>query len=241
VPGYQVPFTRATDRNHATIDILGLVRDEAGRPAGRIRDTVKIAADRTDDLQRKTVQYESGLELGPGTYHLKVVVRENQNGTMGSYETDVVVPSLARDGIKTSSIVVGTELRSGAHTNARNPLIRDSRELVPNVTHVVSTSQHLYFYYEVYDPARASGAAASAASAVKVVTSLTFFRNKVRVFETPPVEASALNGSDRQSTFFQFDVPAASLPQGLYTCQVNIIDDVAGTFAFPRLQLYVRR
>jgi VWFA-related protein len=242
VPGYQVPFTRATERNHATIDVFGLVRDEAGRPAGRIRDTVKIAADRTDDLQRKTVQYETGLELGPGTYHLKVVVRENQNGTMGSYETDVVVPSLARDGIKTSSIVVGTELRSGARANARNPLIRDGRELVPNVTHVVASSQHLYFYYEVYDPARTRQTASpGAASGVKVVTSLTFFRNKVRMFETPPVEASALNGTDRQSTFFQFDVPAASLPQGLYTCQVNIIDDVAGTFAFPRLQLYVRR
>ena len=75
---------------------------------------------------------------------------------------------------------------------------------------------------------------------MRVVTSLTFFRNRVRVFETPPVEASALNGTDRQSTFFQFDVPAASLPHGLYTCQVNIIDAVAGRFAFPRLLMYVR-
>ena len=96
--------------------------------------------------------------------------------------------------------------------------------------------------YEVYDPARTPGTAGPrATSGVKVVTSLTFFRSKVRMFETPPVEASTLNGTDRQTTFFQFDVPAASLPQGFYTCQVNIIDDVAGTFAFPRLQLYVRR
>ena len=51
----------------------------------------------------------------------------------------------------------------------------------------------------------------------------------------------ALNGADAHSTVFHFDVPAASLPPGLYTCQVNVIDDVAGTFAFPRLQLYVRR
>ena len=27
---------------------------------------------------------------------------------------------------------------------------------------------------------------------------------------------------------------------GLYTCQVNIIDEVSGRFAFPRLDLYVR-
>jgi hypothetical protein len=39
----------------------------------------------------------------------------------------------------------------------------------------------------------------------------------------------------------QFDVPASSLKPGLYTCQINVIDDSAGSFMFPRLQLYVRR
>ena len=39
----------------------------------------------------------------------------------------------------------------------------------------------------------------------------------------------------------QFDVPVASFPPGIYTCQINVIDDVAGTFAFPRTQLLVRR
>jgi hypothetical protein len=34
--------------------------------------------------------------------------------------------------------------------------------------------------------------------------------------------------------------PAASLQPGLYVCQVNVIDDVAGTFAFPRLALLVK-
>jgi len=27
----------------------------------------------------------------------------------------------------------------------------------------------------------------------------------------------------------------------LYTCQVNVVNDAAGTFAFPRFPLYVRR
>ena len=35
-------------------------------------------------------------------------------------------------------------------------------------------------------------------------------------------------------------VPAGSLKPGLYTCQVNVIDDVAGAFSFPRLALLVR-
>jgi hypothetical protein len=128
-------------------------------------------------------------------------------------------------------VVVGTQLQAGARKNDRNPLMRDGRELVPNVTHVVSAGQHLYFYYEVYDPAQP----------VKVMTSIAFFRGKVRAFETPVVETTELAGSDKKTAVFQFDVPASSLRPGLYTCQVNVVDDAAGSFTFPRLQLYVRR
>jgi len=239
VPGYQVPFTRATEKNKSTIDVLGIVRAAQGPPVGRIRDTVRIALGEGEDLKRKTVQYQTGLDLAPGTYHLKVVVRENQNGTMGSYETDIVVPDLKSQTVKLSSVVVGTQLQAGAARNDRNPLVRNGRELVPNVTRVVSAGQHLYFYYEVYDPAKTAGAAAQ--PPIKLLTSITFFRGKVRAFETPVVETTDLTAPDRKTAVFQFDVPAASLPPGLYTCQVNVIDDVAGTFTFPRMQLYVRK
>jgi VWFA-related protein len=231
VPGYQIPITTATAKDKATLDVLGLVRDEQRRPVGRIRDTVKLSTDSADDLKKKTVQYETSFEMPPGKYHVKVVVRENQDGTFGSYETDVVVPDLKRDGVKLSSVVIGTQLQSGARRNDRNPLIRDGRELVPNVTHVVSAGQHLYFYYEVYEPAQP----------VKVMTSIAFFRGRQRLFETPLVETTELSAPDRKTAVFQFDVPAASLLPGVYTCQVNVVDDSAGSFAFPRLQLLVRR
>ena len=230
VPGYQLSVTKTTDRNKATLDVLGIVRDQQRRPVGRVRDTVKLSPDATDDLQKKTVQYETGLEMPPGTYHVKFVVRENENGTFGSYETDVVVRDIRKDAVKLSSVVVGTQLTPVSRRSGDNPLVKDGRELVPNVTNVVSREQHLYFYYEVYEPAQP----------VKVLTSIAFFRGKQRVFETPLVERSVSAGGGKTAVF-QFDVPASSLAVGLYTCQVNVVDDTAGTFAFPRLQLLVRR
>lgn len=242
VPGYQVPFTHATDKNKSTIDVLAVVRLTQGPPVGRIRDTVKIALNEGEDLRRKTVQYQTGLDLASGKYHIKVVVRENQNGTMGSYETDIIVPDLKADAVKLSSVIVGTQLQQGASKNDRNPLVRNGRELVPNVTHVVSSGQHLYFYYEVYDPAKAPAPPeGGSAQGIKVLTSIAFFRGKVRAFETPIVASTELAAPDRKTAIFQFDVPATSLPPGLYTCQINVIDDAAGTFTFPRMQLYVKR
>jgi VWFA-related protein len=178
VPGYQIPITKTTAKDKATVDVLGVVRDEQRRPVGRIRDTVRLSTDAADDLKKKTVQYETGFEMPSGKYHVKVVVRENQDGSFGSYETDIVVPDLKKDVVKLSSVVVGTQLQTGARKNDRNPLSHDGRELVPNVTHVVSAGQHLYFYYEVYDPA----------TPVKVMTSIAFFRGKVRLYETPSVD-----------------------------------------------------
>jgi len=237
VPGYQVPVAHTTDKKKATLDVLGVVRDARKRPVARIRDTIKLATDPGVDLARKTVQYETGIELPPGTYRLKVVVRENIDGTFGSYEHDVVVPDLQGQGLKTSSVILGTQFVTAAKANQRNPLVRPAGELVPNITRVVSSAQHLYFYYEVYDPAHGTGTAGTP----KVVTSISFFRGRTRAFETPPVEVTELASPDRNKAVFQFDLPAGSLRPGLYTCQINIVDDVTGAFAFPRMQLYVKQ
>ncbi len=114
----------------------------------------------TEDVQRKNVQYQTDFELPPGVFRLKVVVRENQAGNMGSFETSVVVPNLDRDAVKVSSVVIGTQLQPGARRNDRNPLVRNGQQLIPNIAHVVRPGQRLYFYYEIYDAASAQGAPA---------------------------------------------------------------------------------
>ena len=123
--------------------------------------------------------------------------------------------------MKVSSVVLSTQLRPAAGRNADNPLVRDGVELVPNLTHIVGRNQKMYFYYEVYDPGAAEGAPAAA-------TSLAFYRGKVKVFETPVVERTRIDAADRQGARLQFEVPAGRFKPGLYTCQVNIIDEVAG-------------
>jgi hypothetical protein len=111
-------------------------------------------------------------------------------------------------------------------------------DIAPNVLRpgsgpVVSRAQNLYFYYEVYDPAQDAGMP-------DVRTSLTFYRGKVKVFETPTLDRTKIDATDRHAAVFQFEVPGGSLTPGLYTCQVNIVDEVAGQFVFPRIELYVR-
>jgi VWFA-related protein len=232
VPGSVLPMAGTGDQQKTSLDIVGIVRDEAKRAVARLRDTLSVSG---GDVRKKSVQYRTGFTLPPGTYRLKVVVRENEGGAFGSFETSLTVPDLRKSSVKVSSVVFGTQLAAAVHVDPPSPLAKDGEELVPSVTHVVSTTQPLYFYYEVYDPAH------TPEGDVRVLTSVSFFRGSARRYETPLVEVKRLTTGDRKAAVFELAVPAASLKPGLYTCQVNVIDDVAGTFAFPRVALLVRQ
>jgi VWFA-related protein len=231
VPGSAVPPPKGQEK--ITLDVAGFIRDERGAPVGRIRDTMTVPPASADGLGARQVLYQTGVTLPPGRFSIKVVVRENSTGQMGTFETKLVVPELKQAPVKVSSIVLSTQLQPAGTRKTSSPLVRDGVEMVPNLTHIVNRGQKLYFYYEVYDPAQDGGMP-------QVRTSLAFYRGRVKVFETPVVERTAIDSADRHAAVFQFEVPAASFRPGLYTCQINVVDEVSSRFAFPRLEMYVR-
>ena len=232
IPGSAV--TVPADKDKTTLDVLGIVRDEQGRPLGRIRQTMDVAAGAREGLESKQVLYQTAVTLPPGRFAMKVVVRENVNGAIGSFETAVLVPELKQAPVKVSSVVLSTQVQPLASKGrSDNPLVRDGMQIVPNVTHVVGRNQKLFFYFEVYEPALAE-------AAPDVRASLAFYRGKIKVLETPTVERVALDAPDRKAALFRLEVPAEAFKSGFYTCQVNVIDAAAGRFAFPRLAMLVR-
>ncbi len=264
VPGSQIPFLKNGDQDKATLDIAGQVKDAQGIIVGNVRDTVKLKLDAAQQAARRNIQYGTGFLLAAGRYHLKFVVRENQTGAIGSFETDLQVPdwkpapkkSAKPLPVRLSSIVVSSQrvpvTGKSADKHGTSPLIRDGVEWVPNLPHLFRQDQHLYFLYELYDPTHEVTPEPQTASPtpvglvrrntapVRVLTSIEFLHNGTKVFETPPVAATAINEPGRNAIEFQFDVALAQLPPGDYLCQVNVIDDAGATFTFPRLALRIQ-
>ena len=239
VPGSEIPFTKASDKDKATLDIAGIVREATTKiPFGNARETVKLALDESQQARRRNVQYNTGFTLPAGSYRLRFVVRENQTGRIGSFETEIVLPDFKKTPLKMSAVVIGSQVQQTGKKKSENPLVRDGGELLPNVAHVFATNQTLYFYFEVYDPAKQ--AKDMPGSKMHVLSSIAFFNGRVKAYETPLVELNELNAPDRKAAAFQLQVPLDKLRPGLYTCQVNVIDDSAGTFAFPRLGVLIR-
>ncbi|MDE1154856.1 MAG: VWA domain-containing protein [Acidobacteriaceae bacterium] len=252
VPGSAIPFTQSRDTDKATLDIMGQVTASEGSAKGvdfgNVRDTLKLAVNQSQQAAHRNLQYSTGFVLSPGHYHVKFVVRENQTGNMGSFETDLNVPDLKKLPVKLSSVVLSTQRTPNSDRNNPSLLVRDGVEWVPNVAHIVRQDQHLYFLYELYDPAHPKNAAALAPSpglrrregdAAHVLTSIEFLSNGAKVYETPVVTADRVNIGDRNAVAFQFDVPATQLKPGTYICQVNLIDDAGGSFSFPRMAIRI--
>ena len=82
--------------------------------------------------------------------------------------------------------------------------------------------------------------AKGAKSGVSVLSSLQLMQGATKVYETPLVKATAVNVQGRDAVAMELDVPLNGLKPGQYVCQLNVIDDAGGSFAFPRFAVLVR-
>jgi VWFA-related protein len=240
VPGSQIPFVKGGDKDKATLDILGEVIDEVKRPIGRARETVKLNLNEAVNARQKNIQYTTSFNLPPGKYQIKFVVRENQTGRMGSFLADVTLPDMRKAPLKMSSIVLAAARQP---SKRQDPLVRNGEEYVPNISHVYRQDQHMLLLYEVYSPARekADNLPKGTKPGINLLSSLELIQGSAKVYETPIVQAKKINVEGRDAVAFELDVPLDKLKPGQYLCQLNVIDDAGGSFAFPRFAVLVRQ
>jgi hypothetical protein len=114
---------------------------------------------------------------------------------------------------------------------SEHPLIQNGQKLVPSVTRVFRRDQEMYVYLEAYQPA--------ADTAQPVVARVSFYRGKVKAFETAPLEVAEGLNAKTKALPLRFSVPLAKLQPGRYTCQVSVLDPTAQKFAFWRAPVVV--
>jgi VWFA-related protein len=240
VPGSQIPFVKGGDKDKATLDIIGAVIDEAKRPIGRARETVKLNIDSAQQARQKNIQYNTSFNLPPGKYQIKFLVRENQTGHMGSFVADITLPDMKKSPLRMSSIVLASARQP---SKAQTPLVREGQQYVPNISHVFRQDQHLYLLYEVYAPGReklAENAPKGTKPGINLLSSLELIQGSTKVYESPLLQAKETNINGRDAVSVELDVPLAGLKPGSYICQLNVIDDAAGSFFFPRFAVLVK-
>ena len=246
IPGSQIELARKKGLEETTLDFIGQVRNSKGALAATVRDSIKVKlrGDTAGQLGRRLLQYDTGFTLTPGDYTLKFLARENETGKLGTFETKFKVPDLAAQTsyLRLSSVVwanqreplaaaVGAAERS-KRLLATHPLVKDGQKLIPSITKVFRKDQKLYVYFEVYD----LGAGAERKTP-NIAATLSFFRGKVKAFETEPLRVTQSSARGAHIIPVEFQAPLAGLQAGDYICQVNVIDQESNKFAFARSPL----
>jgi len=245
IPGSEIELARHGGADSTRFDFIGEIKDSKGATMGNVRDNiqVKLKGEGAQQLAKTTLEYDTGFTLAPGVYTAKFLARENETGKMGTFETKFQVPDLGLEQkyLPISSVVLSNQrqkLDQAVATAekdkkilAAHPLIQDGVKLVPSVTRVFRTDQNLYVYLEAYQPA--------AETTQPLTAYVTFYRGKVKAFETELLHVSEGLNPKTKAVPLRFSVPLAKLQPGRYTCQVSVMDPGAQKFAFWRAPVVI--
>src|SRR5271157_2115 len=203
IPGSQVSFLKKSGKHETEFDFAWKLTDAQNHTAAGLRDTlpVRVTTDTYEEITSGNLLYEGEITLPPGKYNLKVVVRENQGGKIGTFETPLVLPDVSDQGLSLSTVVFSNEVKSSddldrAHVNRdkNSPLQVGNRSILPSVTRVFRTNQMLTVYLESY----AGKNVALAGPAIPPSAGLVFFRRGRNFAEAGPFPGKLEKSADQK-------------------------------------------
>jgi len=252
IPGSVIPLAQRKSGGETQFDFIGNVMDERKQVVSQLRDYIhiKLGANEAEKLATRNFNYDAGITVAPGRYHMRFLVREGQSGKMGVFDARFTVPDLAADSmtLKTSSIVwssqremlkaaVGSAEQVTRKIATANPLITGEQKVVPNIGKVFRRGQNVYVSFDVYDAAPDPKNANT--RDVNVLMSL-FNQKGEKTFDVGPVKATQLVGTRPDAVPVQIQFPLKGLPPGRYVCQLNVVDEVGRKFTFPRTNVVIQ-
>ncbi|HLW78416.1 MAG TPA: GWxTD domain-containing protein [Terriglobia bacterium] len=139
---------------HASMDIFAQLSTLTGRIANTVEDSVVVDVPQHDlesYLNRKWV-YQKAVPLRPGRYKLSVVLKDGNNGHMGSMEQSIIVPRYEDDKLSNSSLILA-DLIQQIPTNqvGTGPFVIGGTKVRPSVNQTFTRDQNLGIYMQIYN------------------------------------------------------------------------------------------
>ena len=248
IPGSAIPLAKKGAAETTQFDFIGQVRNARGSVLATVRDSIKIQLreQKAGRLASSSLVYDTGFTLAPGDYRIRMIVRENQSGRMGTFESPFTVPDLnaSKDAARLSSVVwssqsipiadaIGVADKKLAKKQSEHPLVRDKQKMLPSVTHVFRPGQKLSVYAELYDAAKNEESGQPSVSAV-----VGLYRDRKLVIQSQPVRVTQLQPG-RGASSLLVEMALQGIAAGEYSAQLTVIDEAGRKFAAARTPLVI--
>ncbi len=179
---------------------------------------IKLKGETAGQLGKRTLAYDTGFTLAPGTYTLKFMPRENETGKMGTFETKFVVPDLTTSCCRFRAWfeqpAAGHEHGAGdrgegQEAAGRQPSGAGQPEAGAERDAVIKKDQDMFVFLEAISP--------TPAPRNRSLPRSVSYRGKVKAFETDPLQVT--DGRHQWALPVRFSVPLSKLAPGRYTCR----------------------
>src|SRR5581483_7518654 len=239
IPGRELALAKRGGAERTLIDFIGEVKDDYGTTIANVRDKVNIKlSDATAaELAKRPMEYDFGFTLLPGRYTIKFLARDDETGRIGTFQTSFIVPNLNKEEkrLPISSVVLSSQraplsealynaVKARDRAETANPLVRNGQKLIPSVTRVFDTKQHLYVYLQAYEQ--------SVARFEPLVAYVSLYRDAKQAFESQPLEITGSTNPRLNGAPIEFDLPLNKLAPGRYDCQITVLDPDGRKAAF---------
>jgi hypothetical protein len=226
VNGEAFSFEPEGDKLKAVVDVAGSVYNEQGKAGASFGERLTV----TDQTKGSNTSigpdlvYGYPLTLPPGLYQVRVAVREEKNGRIGSTQQWIDIPDLSAHKIVLSSLILSERIVTPAAAEPRvnsagnTQLPRD--RVTPRVDHRFHRNSFLRFLVFIYTPVLVKP---------DIAVQVQILRSDQPVITTPLRKVSTEGMSDLGRLPYAADISLEQLPTGRYMLLVTAIDRVSQT------------
>ena len=219
VSGSAITFEDDKDRRTGVVQVVGSVYDDQGKAGGGFSErlTVHAPTRETDSSATPDIVYNYPLTLPPGLYQVRIAVRDEKSGNIGSTRQWIEIPDLSTHKIVLSSLIVsermmGSPAKSGGPPNdSQNTQDR----VVVRVDHRFKRNSFLRFLLFIYTQ---SNVPPDIAVQIQVV------RSDQPVITTSLRSVSTEGIPDVKKLPYAADLSLKQLPPGRYLLKVTAMD-----------------
>ncbi len=215
VPTSSLSFETSNGRSQAALDLAGVVMDQAGKQVATFNKTIAVSSDsNVIDPNRKLLYYNYDFTLPPGSYRVRLGVRDAKSGLIGSTGQAVDIPDTANGKLALSSLLLNEQLEAeDEETTTETTAPRKG------VAQRFARNANLRFLTYVYNakPVAASDNEPDLDVDVKI------FRGTQPMLK-PALRPIEIESKDLRNFPFGGEIPLDGLQPGEYTLVVTVTD-----------------
>jgi len=207
---------------HGVMDIYGELTSLSGRHVNTFEKSLVLDVPEHEfqHLVGRKAVYQEGVPLRPGRYKLSLVMKDDQNGHMGTMELGLVVPNFEEGKLSSSSLILADLIQPLPTSQVGTGMfVIGGTKVRPSVNQTFTRDQNLGIYMQVYN----LGLDAKTHKPSLDVEYEVLKDGKPLLAQ--PEDAAKLKDATQQFTL-EKQMPLSLLQPGKYTVQIKVTDNI---------------